>query len=74
MSDVTYEGVAMGNEQGEITNFTAPEFSSFRTMMHGLLPHFYLAGSTLMGNAVQLSIYNKLKSLAGKRQENINAQ
>jgi hypothetical protein len=67
MSDVTYVGIAMGNVQGEITNFTASEFSSFRTMMHGLLPHLYLASNTLMGNAIQLSIYNKLKSFAEKR-------
>jgi hypothetical protein len=61
MSDVTYEGIAMGNEQGEITNFTASEYSSFRVQMQGLLPNLYLANNTLINNAIQLSIYNKLK-------------
>jgi hypothetical protein len=63
MSDVTYEGIAMGNEQGEITNFTASEYSAFRIQMQGLLPHLYLANNTLINNAIQLSIYNKLKTL-----------
>jgi hypothetical protein len=62
MSDVTYEGIAMGNEQGEITNFTASEYSSFRIQMQGLLPNLYLANNTLINNAIQLSIYNKLKT------------
>jgi hypothetical protein len=62
MSDVTYEGIAMGNEQGEISNFTASEYSSFRVQMQGLLPNLYLANNTLINNAIQLSIYNQLKT------------
>jgi hypothetical protein len=60
MNDVTYEGVAMGTEQGEMSNFTASEFSSFRLTMHGLLPNLYMANSILISNAIQLCIYNKL--------------
>jgi hypothetical protein len=66
MNDVTYEGIAMGNEQGEITNFTASEFSSFRIVMHSLLPNLYLANSMLFNNAVQLGIYSKLQSFGKK--------
>jgi hypothetical protein len=64
MSDVTYEGIAMGNEQGEITNFTASEYSSFRIQMQGLLPNLYIANNVLINNAIQLSIYNSLKALS----------
>jgi hypothetical protein len=66
ISDMTYEGIAMGNEQGEITNFTASEFSSFRLQMHGLLPNLYMANSSLVNSAIQLSIYNKLDFLSKK--------
>jgi hypothetical protein len=64
MSDVTYEGIAMGNEQGEISNFTASEYSSFRIQMQGLLPNLYLATNTIINNAIQLSIHNRLKTLS----------
>jgi hypothetical protein len=66
MSDVTYEGIVMNSEQGEISNFTASEFSAFRVQMHGLMSNLYLANSMLMNNAIQLSIYGKLKSLVEK--------
>jgi hypothetical protein len=67
MSDVTYEGIAMGNEHGEIANFTAPEYSSFRIQMQGLLQNLYIANNTLINNAIQLSIYDKLKKLTAHK-------
>jgi hypothetical protein len=66
MSDVTYEGIAMGSELGEITNFTAPEYASFNTVMHSLLPNLYMANTALVNNAAQMVIYNKLSSLEQK--------
>jgi hypothetical protein len=66
MNEVTYEGIAMGNEQGEISNFTASEFSSFRIIMRGLLPNLYLANTMLFNNAIQLGIYSKLQSFGKK--------
>jgi hypothetical protein len=66
MNDVTYEGIAMGNEQGEITNFTASEYASFNMTMHGLLPNLYMANSVLINNALQFCIYNKLNSLESR--------
>jgi hypothetical protein len=62
INDVTYEGVVMSNETSEISNFTAIEFSSFRLIMHSLLPNLYMANSILINNAIQLCIYNKLYS------------
>jgi hypothetical protein len=67
MSDVTYEGIAMGNEQGEITNFTASEYASFRIQMQGLLQNLYLINNTLINNAIQLSIYHEIKKLTGNK-------
>jgi hypothetical protein len=61
-SDVTYEGIAMGGEQGEITNFTASEFDSFRVQMHALLPNLYMANIAVINNAIQIFMYNKLLS------------
>jgi hypothetical protein len=66
MNDVTYEGIAMGNEAGEITNFTASEYASFNIIMHGLLPNLYLVNTALINNAIQLCIYNKLNTLVPK--------
>jgi hypothetical protein len=65
MNDVSYEGIAMGTEEGEMSNFTASEFSSFRLSMHGLLPNLYMANNMLIGNALQLCIYNKLTQKEG---------
>jgi hypothetical protein len=62
MNDVSYEGIAMGGEQGEISNFTASEFDSFRLQMHSLLPNLYMANITLINNAIQYLIYEKLYS------------
>jgi hypothetical protein len=62
MSDVTYEGVAMGGEQGEISNFTASEFDSFRMQMHTLLPNLYTANIAVVNNAIQILMYSKLFS------------
>jgi hypothetical protein len=66
MNDVTYEGVAMGSELGEITNFTASEYASFNIIMHGVLPNLYMANTALINNAIQLCIYNKLNSLESR--------
>jgi hypothetical protein len=66
MNDVTYEGIAMGNEQGEISNFTASEYASFNVIMHGLLPNLYMANTMLINNAIQLCIYSKLNSLESR--------
>jgi hypothetical protein len=60
INSMTYEGVVMLTEEGEITNFTASEYSSFRITMHGLLPNLYMANTMLINNALQLCIYNKL--------------
>jgi hypothetical protein len=62
LSDMAYEGIAMGSEQGEISNFTASEFASFRVQMHSLLPNLYIANNTVINNALQYFIYNKLYS------------
>jgi hypothetical protein len=66
MNDVTYEGIAMGTELGEITNFTASEYASFNIIMHGLLPNLYMANNTLINNAIQMMLFNKLSSIESK--------
>jgi hypothetical protein len=66
MSDVTYEGIAMGSEAGEISNFTASEYASFNIVMHSVLPNLYMANNTLINNAIQMAMYNKLVSIEQK--------
>jgi hypothetical protein len=60
ISDMTYEGISMSTERGEVTNFTAAEFASFNIIMHGLLPNLYMANSVLINNALQICTYNKM--------------
>jgi hypothetical protein len=71
MNDVAYEGVAMGNEQGEISNFTASEYSSFRLAMHSLLPNLYMANTMIINNAMQLCMCNMLYSKENNKDINI---
>jgi hypothetical protein len=52
-NDTAYEGIAMGNEHGEISNFTAHEFASFYLHMNAVLPNLYLATNTLVQTAMQ---------------------
>ena len=59
-SDVQYEGIAMGTMDGEITNFVAPEFASFRLQMQYILPNLYLANTALIGQAMQYCTYTNM--------------
>jgi hypothetical protein len=66
IADVTYEGVSMSTERGELTNFTAAEFASFNIIMHGLLPNLYMANSVLINNALQICTYNKMLDIESR--------
>lgn len=67
-SDVRYEGIAMGTQDGEMTNFVAPEFAWFRSQMQFLLPNLYTASCSLVSQAMQYCIYKNMeKYWNGKR-------
>jgi hypothetical protein len=66
IADVTYEGVSMSTERGELTNFTAAEYASFNIIMHGLLPNLYMANSVLINNALQICTYNKMLDIESR--------
>ena len=61
-SNVRYEGILMLTPEGELTNFTAVEFASFRDQMKNLLPNLYTASTALVNQAISYSIYSKIKS------------
>jgi len=65
-SDVKYEGIAMGTQDGEITNFVAPEFASFRMQMQCLLPNLYLANGILVNQAMQYCTYTNMMEAFAK--------
>lgn len=59
--NVRYEGISMITPKGEITNFVAIEFASFKDQMHSLLPNLYTATGMLVNQALMYSVYSKLK-------------
>lgn len=65
-SDVRYEGIAMGNETGEITNFTAPEFAAFRAQMYNILNNLYFANNMIINQAMIYCTYKNMNEALGR--------
>lgn len=70
-SDVRYEGITMGNKEfGEITNFTAQEFTGFKVMVTGVLENLYIANMTLTTQAMSyVSAVNTTQLLRSKKDD-----
>lgn len=53
VQDVRYEGIAMCTyKDGELTNFTGPEFTMFRMVVTGFGNNYYLANQMLINQAL----------------------
>ena len=53
MQDVRYEGISMCTQKdGELTNFTGPEFSMFKMIVSGFGNNYYLANQMLITQAL----------------------
>ena len=53
MQDVRYEGISMGTQKdGELTNFTGPEFSMFKMIITSFGHNYYLANQMLINQAL----------------------
>ena len=51
--DVRYEGIAMvTHKDGELTNFTGPEFATFRMIVAGFANNYYLVNQMLINQAL----------------------
>lgn len=66
-SDVRYEGVAMLSiKDGELCNFTAPEFLMFKMCIEGLANNYYMANLALANQALSYCMYNNLMEVLNK--------
>ena len=61
IQDVRYEGIAMSSlKDGELTNFTGPEFTMFRMIISGFGNNYYLANQMLINQALAYCTNNNL--------------
>lgn len=61
IQDVRYEGISMSTfKDGELTNFTGPEFTTFRMVVAGFGNNYYLANQMLINQALAYCTNNNL--------------
>ena len=73
IQDVRYEGIAMvTHKDGELTNFTGPEFATFRMVVTGFGSNYYLANQMLINQALAYCTNNNLMEVLTRNAKSNN--
>lgn len=71
--DIRYEGISlMSQKDGELTNFTAPEFAMFRMAIVGFGNNYYLANQMLILQSMSYCTNSNLTEVLSKNAKSTN--